>query len=239
MARLLRIILFVNQLWFEDTSPGTNIPFWSLGFEVWYYIIFGAFRFIPGKGRWLAALALMTIAGPRILALFPLWVAGLLTYRVCARLSVARGLGGAIAFTGVAAGIALEAWGGGTGAGPENYVQDYALGMALCSHIAGVKWLTTDWTPPNRIVAIVRFLANRTFSTYLYHLPIASFLIAIIPWPPGSFGGRAAIVAGTLVGCFLLAQWTELNKRPWRVFFGRCLDWVHLRIGRPVPTTRS
>jgi peptidoglycan/LPS O-acetylase OafA/YrhL len=32
---------FTNQIWFASIEPGNNGPFWSIGYEVWYYIIFG------------------------------------------------------------------------------------------------------------------------------------------------------------------------------------------------------
>jgi peptidoglycan/LPS O-acetylase OafA/YrhL len=32
--------LFLNQLWFLNISPWSNTPFWSLGFEFWYYVFY-------------------------------------------------------------------------------------------------------------------------------------------------------------------------------------------------------
>ncbi|MGC9272004.1 acyltransferase family protein, partial [Acidiphilium sp.] len=40
LSQLIHAISFTNQIWFNQVQPGSNFPYWSLGFEVWYYVIF-------------------------------------------------------------------------------------------------------------------------------------------------------------------------------------------------------
>ena len=64
--------------------PAVNRPFWSLGFEVWYYVAFGTFLFTPRPWRWVATFAVLAFIGPKVM-MFPAWLMGVLVYRTCAK----------------------------------------------------------------------------------------------------------------------------------------------------------
>ncbi|MFP5248199.1 MAG: acyltransferase family protein, partial [Acidobacteriota bacterium] len=81
--RYLASGLFVNEVWDFNVVPGINLPFWSLGYEAWYYLLFGIIFFSPQRLRWIAATFAVLAAGPKITALFPLWLAGVFCYRIC------------------------------------------------------------------------------------------------------------------------------------------------------------
>lgn len=74
----LKSIFFLNQSWGSFENPPLNPPFWSLCYEVWYYVIFAAFYYPKTRTSkvLLGGLACM-IAGPAILALMPAWLCGL------------------------------------------------------------------------------------------------------------------------------------------------------------------
>jgi len=57
-------------------GPVWNPPYWSLCYEVWYYALFGAAVYLPPARRMLWLVLLAAIAGPRILLLLPVWLAG-------------------------------------------------------------------------------------------------------------------------------------------------------------------
>src|SRR5215469_6091581 len=38
--------VFLGQSWAVDTLPGLNVPYWSLNYEAWYYVLFGAIVFL-------------------------------------------------------------------------------------------------------------------------------------------------------------------------------------------------
>ena len=75
-------LVFINQIWWAYSSPGTLLAYWSLGFEVWYYVIFGVAAFASGRWRIVGVAALLLLVGPKIVAMFPLWLMGLIAYRV-------------------------------------------------------------------------------------------------------------------------------------------------------------
>lgn len=81
--RYLMAGLFLNEIWFLSAGPPMNTPLWSLGYEFWYYMIFGLWFF---RRRGLRSLILPAtacfIAGPKILLLFPVWLIGYLAYSI-------------------------------------------------------------------------------------------------------------------------------------------------------------
>src|SRR4051812_40171250 len=44
--RVLASLTFTSECWFAHLTPFSNIPFWSLPFEFWFYAIYGAFHFL-------------------------------------------------------------------------------------------------------------------------------------------------------------------------------------------------
>ena len=62
-------------------NPGSNGPWWSLGYEAWYYAIFALMFFTNGRKRWLFAGAAMLVAGPKIWLLMPSWLMGVWVWR--------------------------------------------------------------------------------------------------------------------------------------------------------------
>jgi peptidoglycan/LPS O-acetylase OafA/YrhL len=77
---VLSSLLFVNEWWSAHVQLGTNGPYWSLGFEVWYYILFGLVVFIPRAWRLAAVVLWLTLVGPRVALAFPVWLMGFAAY---------------------------------------------------------------------------------------------------------------------------------------------------------------
>ncbi len=66
---------FSNDFWFLSEDAFSNIPYWSLCYEVWYYVVFGALVFGRGFWRWGIAIAALLLMGPRLWLLWPIWLA--------------------------------------------------------------------------------------------------------------------------------------------------------------------
>jgi peptidoglycan/LPS O-acetylase OafA/YrhL len=69
-------LAFCGQLWNYNISPLSNSPYWSVNYEVAYYIGYAFLFYLRGKNRFFSFVALCLIVGPRILFLAPLWIAG-------------------------------------------------------------------------------------------------------------------------------------------------------------------
>ena len=103
-------LVFFGQSWFLMMFPGSDISFWSVNFEAWYYTLFGAAMFLRGWQRMVALTVAALLAGPKILVFFPIWLMGLSAWRWHAKLP--RQLGPPLTFGALAAWIGLEIFGG-------------------------------------------------------------------------------------------------------------------------------
>ncbi|MEO3471714.1 acyltransferase [Roseomonas sp. CAU 1739] len=226
-------VVFANQLWFWRLPVGSDLPYWSLCFEVWYYVIFGVFVFAPNRWRWPAAGLLLLFVGPRIAALFPVWLLGVLAYRVSASAKVGKRLGAWMFFGSIALVLAHQLWIADHGALPAlapgflempNISNDYVVGILIAFHLVGFNAMGGMFSKPlQALERPIRWCAGATFTIYLFHLPLTQFLSTVVPWPPTSWATRLVMFGGTLVLMFVIAELTERRKEIWRRGFVRLL----------------
>ena len=228
MLQLLANLCFVNQIWFLDVAPGSDLPYWSLGFEVWYYVIFGLFVFARARVLW-AGLACL-LAGPKILCMLPLWLLGVLAHKLC-RQAVPRAAGWLLWLGCLAAWVSADAahrrggWPASWWWGPLarlDLPHSYLVGVLFAVNLIALDAVAADLDRlARRVEAPIRWLAGATFSLYLFHLPVAQCIAALLPWGPGTMQGRAGVVLGTVAAVFLLAELSERRKRLWRELLRR------------------
>jgi peptidoglycan/LPS O-acetylase OafA/YrhL len=218
--------LFVNELWGLRLQPGTDGPYWSLGYEVWYYVLFAVLTFCSGKQRLVLVLAIAALVGPGILALWPLWLLGVWAYR---RSPLSRRKGMALLGVSLLAWGAYEAvaWRFGRPHFPIPFLkrppllQDYIVGICFTGSLIGFRSVTEglqirhQWRP-------VRWLAGATFSVYLFHMPLLVLFATVNPWAARSWSGRTFVLGATLLSIFALAEVTERRKGDWR----RLVSWL-------------
>lgn len=75
--RVVVSLLFLNELWFDSVRPFSNGPYWSLGYEFWYYMLYASVAY--SARSWKACIftgMLCAFIGPKILLLFPVWLMG-------------------------------------------------------------------------------------------------------------------------------------------------------------------
>ncbi len=241
-------LLFLNETW-QHVVPGSNEPYWSLGFEVWYYVIFGIVAFASGRRRWLLVPAALMIAGPKVAMLFPLWLLGVATHSASRRLRIGLA-GSATLFVGSAA-LAL-AWAGwrlwrmhnglpivNDGAYDRPIFDwpaiaiDYGAGLLFAANLLGFSITSARLgvRGGGRLGAIISWAAGATFTLYLLHFPLLVFFAAISPWPVATTAYRLYLPLATLVTVFLVAEVTERRKRAWR----RLFTGVAVALGGRVP----
>lgn len=80
LVRLLVNLAFFNQAWGRNTIPFNNVPFWSLGFECVYYVLYAFAFYWKGWRRALPFLALSVAIGPQVMFLLPVWWSGCWLY---------------------------------------------------------------------------------------------------------------------------------------------------------------
>jgi peptidoglycan/LPS O-acetylase OafA/YrhL len=225
----------MNEVWRMEVSPPTNTPFWSLGYEFWYYVLFGLALFIRNRRwKWIALGAASLIAGPKILLLMPAWLIGVAAYRwrdagAPARAVALLGLAGSLAVTAAVL-LFVPALPCTPGFHPW-----YFSGAAISDFLGGLCWALVIWFFNQTFKGVsgtpfgyqsVRWLAGHTFSLYLYHAPIVVLLSAI--FPPELLGPFGPVVLMAIFVVIIgLAAVTESQRPQWTKLFSWLWDrWL-------------
>lgn len=245
-------LLFVNELWWSSTPPPSNIPFWSLGYEFWYYLLYAAQRYMPDRrGRWATLLLLCAVSGPKILLLLPVWQLGVGAYAIAGRHRLHSGMAVLYAIVSaaglyllVASGVkaewrsatvaALGPLGLGLGLGPSSHaLYTYAFGLLTTLHLVamvalaplfGRLWQFTERT--------IRTTSAQTFAIYLLHYPLLKFLVAVTVGL-GAWRGPV-IIALALASIAALGRAGDRLKPMLRRWFGARMDELAAWRGRNV-----
>ncbi len=211
--RLVASALFLNEAWSAHVRAGSDIPYWSMSFEVAYYALFGVATFSRGRHRWLGIGAIMLLAGPRIVALLPCWLCGVAAHRLSSRELVADHLRWPMFVVATAVLVGAVAAAGYPGLHARTtdsfnhdvagVVQDNLIGVALAAHLVGFNSVSQRFAWLLRGGRPIRAAAATTFGLYLYHMPILTFVAA---W----LGPLSLAIS---IG---LAQVTESRKGAWQ-----------------------
>lgn len=214
LAPTLRNMIFLGQsgLWWQEAP--INPPFWSLNYEVWYYVIFGAWLYSPARYRKWTVAGAMLVAGPKILLLFPVWLMGVWLFRRMPALSLRQALPLFVLTLGLAS---LLCWGEVSDAlrswlyrvfppawrlhYSTQFLYDTLLGIVVTAHFAAAAALAPKFNWVLRLEKPIRYLAGFSFSIYVFHAPLGEL------YYPGM---NPVLFYAELAACmFILAQLTE------------------------------
>lgn len=208
---------------------GTNTPLWSLAYEFWYYLLFPAalLALIGAVGwRWrlIAAgvfVAGAIIAGPAVLALFPVWLAGasLAYFRKPVTRALARMEPRALRALRWVLGLALfGACVATVGLDLNEYASAALVGAAATLYVATLLGDVPPTLPIRTIVFPVARASEWSYSLYAVHLPILAMIAAaLIPnasdrWQLSPLTVTVALVIITAV-CLLAFGMYMLTER--------------------------
>jgi len=228
-------LFFLNELWYYKITIGSMLPYWSLGFEVWYYIIFGLIFFYRGKWKVFFVLTAFLIVGPRVASLFPIWLLGYFSYKQCALGKLNRYVS-LLMFLGSIIGFVLHFYFKdkifavdfiSAIIGEHSILSRYTVGILFALNLIGFAGISSMLQKLMfHVEKPIRWLAGATFTIYLFHLPVAQFLSALLPWPVNAWATRLVIVGGTLILMFMIAELTERRKTVWAVALTHCYNRV-------------
>ena len=249
---LVRGLTFSNEFWRWPFRLGSNGPYWSLGYEIWYYVLFGIFMFGRGWTR-IAALAMVAILiGPGILMLSPIWLLGVLLFigfrdgwLYPRRKEVAATIGAAAALVPIAIYLGLRVSGvddvlsatshallsrvrylGGVG-DAARFLWFWTVGGLVAIHFAGVAILAQRFSVriSTAVSTPVRWLAGASFSIYIIHYPLLQAIDTVLVGETSN-GLRAIVLGVSTIGfCFVFAALFERRLPVVRAWI-RALDRV-------------
>ena len=233
--------VFLGESWTIRVLPGSDVPYWSLNYEAWYYVLFAAVIFLRGRPRIAAVIVTALLAGPRILFLLPVWLMGVAAWRWRAELP--DQLGRPLVVVCLAGFIALEALGGerlfwhpsGGWLPPDFSAYDFVLGALVALFIIGLANVQLSM-PKARFERLVRGLAGTSFGLYLLHYPLLNFFGTVVPGPTDGALHRVLVFGFALGGALGLASLIEPRKASLKAQLRSAL---HFLLGKPPPPTAA
>jgi len=230
LLRLAASLVFANELWLVSIMPFSNSAYWSLCYEMSYYLLFSLWCFGSGGRRWLWLGLAALVIGPKILLLAPVWALGVAVYRWQGgyRLPAAAGwacwlasLAGLAGFQYFDLGEQLSQWSGRLlGAQlyhllhfSKHFLGDYLLALLIALNFLGFRRIAGRF---DRCFAAcgpaIRKAASYTFSIYLFHLPLVLLFEILLAGMGKGYAYLAAVLAATLAAVLLLGSVTEQQK---------------------------
>ncbi len=224
---------FLNESWWLSAAPQINVPLWSLSFEFFYYAIYGLWAFKPaGRAGWLWPVLGCLVAGPKILILMPIWLAGVV---VCRMERPALGVQASWLLSGSAALVALALialvppFPGYIGGAPWFFAAQFGTDWLVGIAIALAVWLipaadpsaaTKPVTRPG--AKVLRKAGDLTFSLYVVHYPLLILYRALTAgWALKPAANMALGAVVVLTACVTIGLWLEARRPFWLMMFDR------------------
>jgi len=236
--QFVRAITLSNYAFGDTIRFGTNGPFWSVVFEAWYYLAFGIAVFCQGWKRILLLVLLVLFAGAPILLLLPCWLIGVFLQRrlknykqpvpfknACVAIIMPWLMYGMFLWAdvpGLLTGLTFLAFGAEQTPNQmfgfaDEFLWNYILAALVAVHLAGVFALAGQ---ARRISAKnearIRWLAGGTFSLYLFHYPIMSFLHVLPGYDAQNMLHFSLLAVATVFICYALAELSERRLKQWK-----------------------
>ncbi|MDY0960502.1 acyltransferase [Massilia sp. CFBP9026] len=228
-------LLFLGDLWSLAEVPPWLGPWWSLNYEVWYYVLFGVACYVRGPWRLPALGLVLAVMGVKLWLLLPVWLAGVALYHWQARhtLSCALARLGWIASLALlvlyeASGVeeTLRTAGRASWLGQavvlgnaDRFLSDYVFGLIVCLNFACARF--ARFSALLRCAAPIRLLASYTLTLYLSHALVLIAWPALYPHDPGSMADLLALGLAVAVATAVLGMLTEQRKDVFRRLLAR------------------
>lgn len=239
--RIVSSLLYLNEIWNVSIMSFSNVPYWSLCYEMWYYVLFAIVAFTRGTARIALMAATILLLGPKILILAPLWMLGVVLHRYRPLEHLAKWqywllfLGSwplYIAFqhydmTEYGSQLLLrlvgEKW-HHQATFSKFFIMDYPLALIIAANFVGFRGIAQFFSAP--LLAFekpIRWLSCYTFSLYIVHQPLLQFFAAVFNGDPAGKLFYAEVIGATVLTIGVLGALTEHQRHHLRGWLRRAL----------------
>ena len=199
---------------------GSNSALWSIGYEFFYYIVFGLIFFWREifhskiKLASVVVLSLFILAGTKITLYFLIWLLGFIAYKLQKKMTLNFGyfwlfLVVALLVNHFVVYLAL---------GNDEYLRDFSLALVVAA-------MFVPATPSVGTVRFHKFMADFSYSLYAFHMPILFFAYFVILDSSNSIKSFTLVaVAVCLVLAWFLSVLTEKKRfmlRAWLMKYAK------------------
>jgi peptidoglycan/LPS O-acetylase OafA/YrhL len=229
-VRIGASLVMLTEVWFVAITPFSNIPYWSISYELWYYVGFALVFYAPRRLGWWAVAVLALVLGPKVVLLAPIWALGVGLYRSRRLSSLSEGAGwvlvaatvaGIVGYHALGVEKVLDQWTSRhLGAGlyeqlnySRHFLGHYLLGVLVMLHFAGVRAVAPRLEPLVRpLERPIKLLSATTPTLYLIHMPLLCFWSAVIAGTPRGLGYLAAVTVLVMLSMALVSWLIETRR---------------------------
>ena len=234
LTRIAGSLLMANEVWFISITSFSNVPYWSICYEWWYYVTFAMVMFMPRRWGLPVAAATMLAIGPKLIFLAPVWWTGVLLYRWRRLQNLSLGASWVMVITSVV-GIILfhhfELMGAAEGwlekmigqdmvhslTFSKRVFADFLLAFLVFINFAGMRNVAAaNGALLSALASPVRFFANYTFTLYLLHQPLLLFWASVIRGDPRAPWYWSGVTLLTLLSIGAVGFFTESRRHALR-----------------------
>lgn len=230
LLRIFTSLTYLNEMWTSSIMSFSNVPYWSLNYEIWYYVIFAVATFMRGAPRACLLAAVVLLVGPKIVLLAPIWVLGVVLHRWQTLQRLAQRhywslflLSFPLFYLYVAHNMAyrssdlLQSWIGEAWvvklSFSKYFMANYLLGAVIAANFVGFRGIAHQFAKPLALLEKpIRWLAGYTFSLYILHQPLLQFYAAVFNGDPAGKLFYTEVVGATLLTIGVVGAFTE-HKR--------------------------
>ena len=236
LTRIVGSLLMANEVWFISITSFSNVPYWSICYEWWYYVTFAMVMFMPLRWGLPIAAATMLAIGPKLILLAPVWWMGVLLYRWRRLQSLSLGASWvmvAMSVVGIVMFHHFKLMGAAEGwlekmIGHERVYSltfskrvfaDLLLALLVFINFAGMRNVAA--AHGGLLLALagpVRFFANYTFTLYLLHQPLFLFWAAVIRGDPKAPWYWSGVTVLTMLSVGAVGFLTETRRHALRAW---------------------
>lgn len=228
--RIFSSLLFTNEIWTLSIMSFSNVPYWSLCYEMWYYVLFSAAAFTQGRTRAVLLVLTALFVGPKIMLLAPIWVLGVVLHRWQRLYHLPAWQNWALFLGSIPAYLLFDHYQLSelgsewlrTLVGPEwhkqatfsrYFITDYLLALVIAANFVGFRGIAHHFAAPLiRCERPIRWVASFTFSLYLLHQPLLQFFGALIHGDPSRPWFYLQVLAATLACVVAISLLTEQKR---------------------------
>jgi len=249
LIRSLASLIFANEVWFISITSFSNVPYWSICYEIWYYAAFGILMFIPRKTAAVLLLLLAAALGPKVVLLAPIWGMGVWLYYWQAPRNLSLRASWYL-FWGTVLAIVLFHYYGVSQIitewlkmqmGPDLHREftfskffpaDYILGILVAANFAAMRNVAEQIDPFMQVIERpVKTLASYTFTLYLLHQPLFLFWAAVLRGDPSGHAYWLATTGLMAASVGIIGYFTENKRHALRKVIEKALCRLDGRLG--------
>ena len=234
LGKVICNFFFLGQVGFEGIYPFFNVPYWSLCYEVMYYIGFGCYIFLTRYTRVFCLLLFILVAGPKVLLLMPCWLLGVLIYHYRDKITLKFSYALVVAilvpffialfchlirfdnitviFTRQILGEYYERFGFSN-----VFLEDYIRAIIIAINLYAMRFVVINWPKPLEL--FITKAASMSFTLYLMHMPILLIIMNNIPREQRGLTVFIITAISILVLCYFISLITEARRLQLRGIF--------------------